>query len=102
MILSGIIALIAEIIYLSSGDLGVFAGMPWIGSSANPEWALFVTGVVAIAGGIFALLRRIWWLAIVGVVFSMLFTIWPVLLAGLISIVLIAMSQKEFKPVKSK
>jgi hypothetical protein len=55
IILSGIIALVAEIIYLSSGDLGVFAGMPWIGSSANPDWALFVTGVVAIVGGIFAL-----------------------------------------------
>ena len=102
IILSGIVALIAEIIYLSAGDLGVFAGMPWVGSSANPEWALLVTGIVAIIGGIFTLLRKIWWLAIVGVIFSMFFTIWPVLLAGLISIVLIAISRKEFKPLKSK
>jgi hypothetical protein len=100
IILAGIVALVAEIIYLSSGDLGAFAGMPWVGSSANPEWVLFVTSVVAIAGGIFTLLRRLWWVSIVGVVFSMFFTIWPVLLAGIISIILIAMSRAEFKTVK--
>jgi hypothetical protein len=100
IILAGIVALIAEIIYMASGDLGAFAGMPWIGSSANPEWALFVTGVVAIAGGIFTLLRKMWWLAIVGVIFSMFFTIWPVLVAGIISIILIAFSQPEFKRTK--
>ena len=97
IILSGIIALVAEIIYLSAGDLGVFTGMPWVGSSANPEWALFVTGAVAIVAGVFTLLRKIWWLAIIGVIFSMFFTIWPVLAAGIISIILIALSKKEFK-----
>lgn len=100
IILAGIVGLTAEIIYLVSGDLGIFAGMPWVGSSANPEWALFITGAVAIVGGIFTLLRKLWWLAIIGVIFSMFFTIWPVLLAGIISIILIAMSRAEFKPAK--
>jgi hypothetical protein len=100
IILAGITGLVAEIIYLISGDLGIFAGMPWVGSSANPEWALFITGVIAIAGGIFALLRKLWWLAIIGAIFSMFFTIWPVLLAGIISIILIAISRAEFKPAK--
>lgn len=97
IIIAGIVSLVAEIIYQISGDLGIFAGMPWVGSTANPGWLLFVTGVIAIAGGIFALLRESWWVAVVGVVFSMFFTIWPILAAGIISIFLLSISQKEFK-----
>jgi len=96
-IIAGVIAIVAEIIYITSDTFGIFAGVPFIESSANPNGALFVTGAVAIVGGIFALLRRIWWLALVGVIFAMFFTIWPVLVIGVISIILIAVSSKEFK-----
>jgi len=100
MIIAGITAIVAEIIYYTAGDLGIFAGMPWVESSANPEGALFATGAIAIIGGIFTLLRRILWLVIVGVIFSMFFTIWPVLAIGIIAILLIAVSRKEFKRTK--
>jgi hypothetical protein len=100
IIIAGITATVAEIIYLTSGDLGIFAGVPFVESSANLKGALFATGLIAIAGGICALLRKIWWATIVGVVFSMAFTIWPVLVSGLVSIFLIATSRVEFKRTK--
>jgi hypothetical protein len=101
IIISGVIAIVAEAIYIASGNFGIFAGVPFIESSANPDiYALFATGAIAIVGGIFALRRRMWWLAIVGVVFSMFFTIWPLLVVGGISIILIALSRPEFQRVK--
>lgn len=100
MMIAGITAIVGEAIYLASGDLGVFAGIPFVESSASLNGALFATGAIAIVGGVFAILRKIWWLAIVGVVFSMFFTIWPVLVIGLISIALVATSRREFKRTK--
>ena len=100
IIIAGITAIVAQIIYLASGDLGVFADMPLVESSASLNGALFATGAIAIVGGVFALLRRIWWLAIVGVIFSMFFTIWQLLVMGIISIILIAISRREFERTK--
>jgi hypothetical protein len=100
MIIAGITATVAEIIYYTAGDLGIFAGVPWVESSANLKGALFATGIIAIVGGIFTLRRLILWLAIVGVVCSMFLTIWPVLAIGIISILLIATSRREFKRTK--
>ncbi len=100
MMIAGITAIVGETIYLASGDLGVFEGIPIVESSASLNGILFATGAIAIVAGVFAILRRIWWLVIVGVVFSMFFTIWPVLVVGLISIALIAMSRREFKRTK--
>ena len=100
IIIAGIIALVAETIYITSGDLGIFAGVPFEESSANLKGALFATGAIAIVGGIFTLRRRVWWLAVVGVIFSMFFTIWPVLVIGIISILLLAASRLEFKRTK--
>src|SRR4030042_5028792 len=97
MIITGLTAIVAEIIYYTAGDLGIFAGIPWGESSANLKGALFATGAIAIIGGICCLRRRVLWLAIVGVVFSMFFTIWPVLVIGIIAILLIATSRREFK-----
>jgi membrane-bound ClpP family serine protease len=88
MIIAGITAIVAEIIYSASGDLGVFAEIPLVESSAS------------LGGGIFAILRKVWWLTIVGVIFSMFFTIWQVLVMGIISIILIATSRREFKRTK--
>ena len=100
IIIAGITAIVAEIIYFTSGGLGIFAGVPWVESSANLEGALFASGLVAIAGGICTLRRRIFWLAVVGVVCSMFFTIWPLLVVGIISILLLAASRREFKRTK--
>ena len=99
-IIAGVIAIVAETIYITSGTFGIFAGIPFIESSANPNGALFVTGAIAIAGGIFALRRRIWWLAIVGAICAMFFAIWPVLVTGVISNILLALSRLEFKRAK--
>jgi len=97
IILAGITAIVAQIIYYTTGDLGIFAGIPWVESSASLKGALFATGIIAIAGGIFTLLRKVLWIAIVGVISSMFFTIWPVIVAGIISILLIATSRREFR-----
>jgi hypothetical protein len=96
-IVMGAIALVAEIIYLTSGNFGIFAGIPFIEASANPNGVLFATSAIAIVGGIFALLRKIWWLAVVGAIFSMFFSLWPILVIGIISSILLALSRKEFK-----
>jgi len=101
MIVAGITAIVAQIIYLTSGDLGIFAGVPLVESSANLGGALFATGLVAIVGGVCALQRRVFWLAVVGVVCSMFFTIWPVLVIGVISILLLAASRREFKRTRT-
>jgi len=97
IILAGIIAIVAQIIYYTAGDLGIFASIPWVESAASLKGTLFATGTIAIMGGIFTLVRRVLWIAIVGVIFSMFFTIWPVIVAGIISILLIATSRREFK-----
>ena len=96
IMLAGITAIVAQIIYYTTGDLGIFAGIPWVESSASLKGALFATGIIAIVGGIFTLLRKVLWIAIVGVISSMFFTIWPVIFAGIISILLIATSRREF------
>lgn len=100
MIIAGITAIVAEIIYSASGDLGVFAEIPLVESSASLGGGLYATGAIAIVGGIFAILRKVWWITIVGVIFSMFFTIWQVLVMGIISIILIATSRREFKRTK--
>ena len=100
MMAAGITAVAAEIVYFATGDLGVFAGIPWAESSANVQGALLAAGLIAIVGAIFTVRRMVWWMAILGVVCSMLFTIWPLLLAGLVSIFLIATSRQEFRRTK--
>lgn len=98
-IIAGVIAIAAEIIYFTSGTYSIFVGMPFIESSATIGGGLLATGIIAIVGGIFALLRKIWWLALVGAIFSTFFTVWPVLIIAIISIILIALSRSEFQRV---
>ena len=100
IIIAGITAIVAEIIRLSSGGLGIFAGVPFVEFSGSLGGGLFATGVIAIVGGALTLLRKVFWLAVVGVICSMFFTIWPILIMGIISIILIATSRREFKRTK--
>jgi len=67
IIIAGITAIVAEIIHLSSGGLGIFAGVPFVEFSGSLGGGLFATGVIAIVGGALTLLRKVFWLAVVGV-----------------------------------
>jgi hypothetical protein len=67
MIVAGIPAIVAEIIYFTSGDLGIFVGVPIVESSANLKGALFTKGLIAIMGAICTLQTKILWLGVVGV-----------------------------------
>jgi hypothetical protein len=100
MIIAGVTAIVAEIIYSTSGDLGIFAEIPLVKSSASLGGGLLATGTIAIVGGIFAIIRKVWWITIVGVICSTFFTIWQILVMGIISIILIALSRREFKRTK--
>ncbi len=67
-----------------TGILGfAFLGIPHV-----------IIGIVAIIGGIFALQRRMWWLALVGAIFTLM---WPSCLLGILSIIFVSLSKKEFK-----
>lgn len=51
-----------------------------------------ILGIVAVTGGIFALRRRVWWLAVTGAIFSI--PCMPVL--GTLSIIFVALADQEF------
>ncbi len=51
-----------------------------------------ILGIVAVVGGIFALRRRVWWMAVIGAIFAI--PCMPVL--GTLAIILIALADQEF------
>jgi hypothetical protein len=51
-----------------------------------------ILGIVAVVGGIFALRRRVWWLAVTGTIFSI--PCMPVL--GTLSMIFISLADEEF------
>jgi hypothetical protein len=53
-----------------------------------------ILGIVAIVGGVFALLRKTWWLALLGTICALM---WPSTLFGILSIVFVSLSRREFK-----
>jgi len=63
----------------------------WFGAIGIP---LIVIGIVSIVGGSFALRRRIWGLALAGAICALFPP--PVVVLGILSIIFIALSQKEF------
>jgi hypothetical protein len=52
-----------------------------------------IMGIVAVVGGIFALRRRVWWLAVVGAIFAI--PCMPVL--GTLSMIFISLADQEFE-----
>jgi hypothetical protein len=79
-----IVSLMGEFVSESGGLLGFEPlGVPTI-----------ILGVVAFVGGIFALRRRVWWLAVVGAIFAI--PCMPIL--GTLAIVFIALADQEFTP----
>ena len=54
-----------------------------------------ILGIVAVIGGIFALRRRVWWLAVVGAIFAI--PCMPVL--GTLAMIFISLADQEFVAV---
>ena len=96
---------------LTAGIMSIIAGMIGIGGGAivilmgdfvSESGGIFgfepfgvptvIMGIVAVVGGIFALRRRIWWLAFVGTVCAL--PCMPVL--GTLAIIFIALADQEF------
>jgi len=79
-----IVSLMGEFVSDSGGLLGFEPfGVPTI-----------ILGIVAFVGGIFALRRRVWWLALIGAIFAI--PCMPVL--GGLAIFFIALADGEFTP----
>ncbi len=97
---------------LTAGIMSIIAGMIGIGGGAivslmgdfvSKSGGIFgfepfgvptiILGIVAVVGGIFALRRKIWWLAVGGAIFAI--PCMPVL--GTLAIVFIALADHEFE-----
>ena len=97
---------------LTAGIMSIIAGMIGIGGGAivslmgdfvSESGGIFgfepfgvptiILGIVAVVGGIFALRRRIWWLAVSGAIFAI--PCMPVL--GTLAIIFIALADHEFE-----
>jgi hypothetical protein len=109
--IAGILSIVGGVIGLF-GSLGILIAILAVGITGNWAqdwgfgwlpfnvfsilWALaipmFICGVAAIAGGIFALLRKAWGMALAGSIAAF----FPAWILGLGSIILIATSRDEF------
>jgi hypothetical protein len=96
---------------IAAGITGIIAGLIGIGGGAlvslmgdfvSESGGIFgfepfgvptiILGIVAVIGGIFALRRRVWWLAVVGAIFAI--PCMPVL--GTLSMIFISLADQEF------
>ncbi len=95
---AGILTLIAGILNLIAGlivaTVGTFmGGMAGFGAIFGAIGApLIVLGIISIIGGIFAMQRRVWWLALVGAILAVPGTF----VLGVLAIIFVAMGKKEF------
>jgi hypothetical protein len=95
---AGILAIIAGALELIIG--AVFAigvgfgagiiGMGWLSAIFAP---LIILGIVAILGGIYALMRRIWGLALAGSICAL---IGPWFILGILAIIFVSLGKREF------
>jgi len=96
---------------IAAGITGIIAGLIGIGGGAivslmgdfvSESGGIFgfepfgvptiILGIVAVIGGIFALRRRVWWLAVIGAIFAI--PCMPVL--GTLAMIFISLSDQEF------
>ena len=96
---AGILSIIAGIIGIGGGAFVILMGEFVSGSGGILGFEPFgvptiILGVVAFVGGIFALRRRVWWMAVIGAIFAI--PCMPVL--GTLAIVFIALADQEFTP----
>jgi hypothetical protein len=65
-------------------------GMGWLSAIFAP---LIILGIVAIVGGIYALLRKIWGLALAGSICAL---IGPWFILGILAIIFVSLGKREF------
>ena len=90
-IIAGAIGVITGVVVaIVGGIIGVFFGAPW-GVFGVPTIML---GIIAIAGGSYALRRKIWGLALAGSICA-LFGPWLIL--GILAIIFVSLGKGEFE-----
>jgi hypothetical protein len=94
-IIAGAICVIFCIVVVVLGrSIGAFFGFEVVW-----EWSTFaipsiILGTIAIVGGIFALKRKVWWLALVGAICAI---IGPAGILGILAIIFVVMGRSEFE-----
>lgn len=90
-IIAGVIGLISSPIMIAYGSLAMLEG--WGGFYLFQAGFLFIIiGIIAIAGGIFALRRKIWGLALAGSICAII----CFLFLGIPATIFVAQSKREF------
>lgn len=102
-IVAGVINLLAVFLmaigaFMVQGVFGFFAVPFWIPFNASiilfiMGFPFFVSGVLSILGGIYAIQRKKWGLALTGSILAF----FPYCILGLVSIILLALSKEEFE-----
>lgn len=101
-IIAGALNVIAGIVVLTWGSLGMMRAWSWYMFDEHPRFqvivgigiVLLVIGIVSIIGGIFSLRSRLWGLALAGAILALFPP--PVFVLGLLSIIFLALSKGEF------
>jgi hypothetical protein len=99
-----LVALAVSLVFFVVGDVMGFGGIPfWLPFHFTTLFSLLWVGllagsVLAIAGGICALQRKVWGLALAGSIA----TLFPAWLMGVASITLVALSKNEFSTGNSR
>jgi hypothetical protein len=96
---AGVLAIVAGVLCFFTGLLvgtvlsaiGSIVGFPRAGALAIP---LLVFGIVAVVGGVFAIMRKAWPMALTGAICALM---WPYTLLGILSIVFVSIAKSEFK-----
>jgi len=96
---AGILAIIAGALQVIFGivcatGVGFWAGIMGIGWLSAIFAPLIVFGIIAIVGGIYALLRKVWGLALAGSICAF-FGPWFIL--GILSIIFVSLGKGEFE-----
>jgi len=94
-LVAGVPAVIIGILFLADAEVpGWLSGVVGFGVLTGTTVALVtIFAVIAIVGGVFAIRKRIWWLALVGSIFAVLCA-W---ILGIPAIVFTVMGKKHFK-----
>jgi hypothetical protein len=93
-IIAGAINVIFCIVVVVFGKtIGAFFGFGVVWEWNTFAIPLIISGTIAIVGGIFALKRKIWWLALVGAICAI---IGPLGILGILAIIFIVLGKREF------
>jgi hypothetical protein len=94
-IIAGAISVIFCIVVVVFGRIiGAFFGFEVVWGWSTFAIPLIILGTIAIVGGIFALKRKIWWLALVGAICAI---IGPAGILGILAIIFVIMGKGEFR-----